>query len=62
MRIKLYHVDQDIHQESFACECDHLECFPDDPDSAAQALADLVAHGEHVSGGGAAPLFILRAE
>lgn len=37
------------------------DCFPDDPDSAAQALSDLKRGRDHYAGGGAAPVFVLKA-
>lgn len=36
------------------------ECFPDDPDGYAVAVADLMRIGEHRGGGGAAPEYHLK--
>ena len=48
--------------EAFESECDASACFPDDPDSFAAAFYDLtMSGGEHVVGGGAAPVFKLFA-
>lgn len=55
MLIKLFDVDP-TGAETFRVACDHSECFPDDLESAAEALHRLRLDGFHIVGGGAAPL------
>lgn len=46
--------------EVFRCESTLAECFPDDPDSRAEARIEIERHGKHYLGGGAAPVVCLR--
>lgn len=41
--------------------CTLGECFPEESEMVAEAAAAIVATGEYVGGGGAAPLFKLEA-
>lgn len=59
--VRVYSYSADGEHEAFECECDVAECFPDDPESAARARRDLRSTGQHVTGGGASPLFKMFA-
>jgi len=41
------------------CNVDLRDCYPDDPEGYAAALASLEATGRHIEGGGAAATFYL---
>jgi hypothetical protein len=59
MKVSIYSQSYGSQSWDFEAECDVAECFPDDPESAAVAICDLERKGEHITGGGAAPLFRL---
>ena len=59
--VRLYSYSADGEHETFESQCDVAECFPDDPESVARARRDLRVSGQHVTGGGAAPLFKMFA-
>lgn len=61
MRIWIQEVD-DAQRDGLraeAIQCDHTECFPEDPEEAARVAAELEANGLAYIGGGAAQLFVL---
>jgi len=59
MRVTLYSQSYGSKEWTYETFCLVEQCFPDDPESAAQAEADLQAHGVAYVGGGAQPLFKL---
>lgn len=64
MRVKLYECDQPdmegaVNAALNATECDLAECFPGDPEAAAQTEAELNDRGWCYVGGGAAQLYLV---
>lgn len=61
MRVTIYDVADDGTRTKRST-CELAECFPDDPDGMAEALADLESTGSHRCGGGAGPTVDLTTQ
>ena len=61
MKVRIFDVSND-DEIVLIDECDLREVYPEDHDAYQVALNNLTANGEHLEGGGAAPLVLIVAD
>ena len=59
MRVKVFDYDKD-GTETLRSECELRECFPDDEEEYHTVFVTLTKDGRYWTGGGAAPLVMLK--
>jgi hypothetical protein len=60
MRVRIYWGNAlGVFDPTPETECDIAECFPDDAEALATAIANIERNGSHIGGGGAAQAYML---